>query len=70
MRRFLTTFQAIDKTDGKIKTFISEWHLLAISWEEAEILIKTKYPYLTLRGEYICEIDEKTNKVEFSINLN
>lgn len=50
---FVTTFQSIDKTDGQIKTFVSNWCLEAISWDDAELKVKKFYPYLTIMGEYV-----------------
>ncbi len=61
MPRFVTQFTAIDKTDGIMKTFIGEY-INANNFEEAEIICKTKKPYLTVIGQLVCELDFSTLK--------
>jgi hypothetical protein len=60
---FVTTFFAVDNTDGQIKQFVSDWYLLASSWKEAQHLVETKYPYLVLQGVFEKEVDYDTKKV-------
>lgn len=57
MKTFVTKLQAIDKSDGQIKTFFGQ-NILANNWHEAELICKTHFPYLKVHGELICELDE------------
>ena len=70
MRKFVTSFIAINRTDGKMKKFLSEWYLLATSFEEAEKIARERFPYLTIEGEFVCEIDEHSGFIEVSFSLN
>ena len=68
MNKFVTMLNAIDKTDGKIKTFFGQ-EIIANDWNEAEEIVKNNFPYLTIHGQKVCEIDELTGKVDnFQLN--
>jgi hypothetical protein len=62
MKTFVTTLLAIDQTDGFTKKFFGQ-NILANNWEEAEQICKTHFPYLKIKGELVCELDEKTLKL-------
>jgi len=61
MKRYITTFQAIDKTDGMIKTFEGNC-VYSSDQETAETMVKNNFPYLTIVGEFVSEVDEFTGK--------
>ena len=56
MKRFCTTFQAIDKTDGNIKTYSGN-DVYSTSHADAEQYVKEFAPYLTVIGEFVEEIE-------------
>lgn len=68
MKIFCTHLNAIDKSDGMIKKFDGN-RILANNWNEAEQICKEQFPYLTVYGQLVCELDEKTLK-EINLNLN
>lgn len=68
MKRFITTFQAIDKTDGHLKMFVGQ-NIFAKDENEAKIIIEINFPYLCVIGELIKEIDEFTGK-EIKLQAN
>ena len=43
--------------------------ILANNWNEAEQICKEQFPYLTVYGELVCELDENTLK-EINLNFN
>lgn len=61
MPKFVTQLTAIDTTDGVTKNFLGEY-IIANTFEEAEMICKTKKPYLTVIGQLVCEIDSKSLK--------
>jgi hypothetical protein len=61
MKRFSTSFRAIDKTDGSIKTFVGN-DIYSSSQQDAEVYVKQYFPYLTILGEFVSEVDEFTGK--------
>jgi len=61
LKRYCTTLQAIDKTDGRIKTFVGN-DVYSYSQEGAEAMVRASLPYLTIIGEFVAEIDEFTGK--------
>jgi len=67
MKTYITTLQAIDKTDGLLKQFIGQ-NIMANNIDEAEEICITSYPYLEVLGEKICEYDENMNEVDVSLN--
>jgi hypothetical protein len=68
MKTYITTLLAIDKTDGFTKKFFGQ-NILANNWDEAEEICKTHFPYLTIHGELICELNEENlTEVNFSLN--
>ena len=68
MKTYVTKLQAIDKTDGVLKTFFGQ-NILANNWEEAELICKTHFPYLSVHGELICK-KKKKNLKENKFYLN
>jgi hypothetical protein len=56
MKQFTTKFKAIDSTDGELKTW-GGMRINARSFNEAEKICAEKYPYLTVVGEFVEEID-------------
>ena len=68
MKTYVTKMQAIDKSDGQIKTFFGK-NILANSWDEAEKICETHLPYLSVHGELVCELEfEDLKEVNFSLN--
>lgn len=63
-----TTRKQILNDNGEVLTFEGQ-RIQAQSWDEAEKLIKEKYPYLTIEGEYICTVRNGKEKNEQYINL-
>ncbi len=61
MPKFATELQAIDKTDGIIKTFMGEY-INANNFTEAENICKKEKPYLKVIGQLVCELDFETLK--------
>ena len=61
MKRYSTTLQAVDKSDGLLKTFIGN-DVYSYSWDDAEVYVKQYFPYLTIMGEFVSEVDEFTGK--------
>ena len=61
MKRYTTKFTAIDKTDGNLKTFIGN-DVYSNSQRDAEVYVKQYFPYLTIIGEFVSEVDEFTGK--------
>ena len=61
MKRYTTSFQAVDKSDGLIKTFIGN-DVYSYSQQDAEAYVKSYAPYLTIMGEFVSEVDEFTGK--------
>jgi len=61
MKRFTTSFKAIDRTDGSIKTFVGN-DVYSDSQQDAEVYVKKYFPYLSIMGEFVSEVDEFTGK--------
>lgn len=68
MKQFATTLQAIDKTDGLVKTFVGQ-NIIADNFDEANEIVKKFFPYICILGEIVKEIDEKTG-MEINNNMN
>jgi len=68
MKQFITTFQAIDKTDGILKTFVGQ-NIIANNEIEAKEICKINFPYLCIFGELVKEIDSVTG-VEINLQDN
>lgn len=68
MAKYVTTFQAVDKTDGFLKTWVGPV-IFANNLEEANLVIKNKFPYLCVQGEFVSETDEHTG-IEIDITQN
>jgi len=68
MKRYITTFQALDRNDGKIKTFVGN-DVYSSDRETAETMVKNNFPYLTIVGEFVSEVDEFTGK-ELDVRKN
>ena len=63
---YATEMQAVDFTDGRIKTFML-MYIQAFSFEEAESICRKKYPYLKVTGKLIGEMDADSGElVEFN----
>lgn len=56
MRTFTTLIKTVDKG-----TF-SGPRIKAISWKQAEHICREIYPYATVSGELVAEIDQETGK--------
>ena len=61
MKRFTTSFKAIDNNDGKLKTYVGN-DVYSYSQQDAEAYVKSYAPYLTIMGELVSEVDEFTGK--------
>lgn len=61
MKQFITFFKAIDNTDGLVKTWVGQT-ILANSEDEAREVCKEHFPYLSILGEKVSELDEYTLK--------
>ena len=68
MKTFITTLQAIDKADGLLKTFAGK-SIIANDENEAKVICNTFFPYLSVLGEHVAEIDEATG-IEINIQAN
>lgn len=68
MKTFATTFQAIDKTDGFLKTFVGQ-NIFAENENKAKEIVAECLPYLSILGEIIKETDNKTG-IEINFNQN
>jgi hypothetical protein len=62
IKQFTTKFKAIDSTDGELKTW-GGMRIKARSFDEAEKICAERYPYLTVVGEFVEEIDFDTAKI-------
>lgn len=61
MKQYITFFKAIDNTDGLIKTWVGQT-ILANSFKEAEEICSINFPYLSICGEKVAELDMYTLK--------
>lgn len=68
MKTFTTTLQAIDKTDGLLKTFVGK-SIIANDENEAKVICNTFFPYLSVLGEHVAEIDDVTG-IEINNQFN
>lgn len=71
MNYYVTKLKAIDVSDGELKLYCGPY-IKAISFEEAEHICKTKFPYLKVDGQLIEEIpfDEETGKIDYENRVN
>jgi len=60
MKEYCTQFRAVDQTDGMVKLWGGP-RLKAGSFDEAEKICKEQFPYLTVIGEFIEEIEFNMN---------
>jgi hypothetical protein len=59
MKTYVTTLTAINQVTRELVKFEGQ-RITATCWDEAEGIVRRHFPYLSVEGEFVCEIDEDT----------